>query len=117
MSFALGLFLQLQALVAAGSVLALALRWLGRSCLFPLDHRSELRLLYLLIAMLVALLFVPLSLQPTYRMEPFVRVVEASAPNANVLALATPAPRIVVGQAGMASKGIALEICAILALL
>jgi membrane-bound lytic murein transglycosylase D len=110
---ALNLFMHLQALVAVSGILAFALRWLGRRSLLPLRARSELRLHYLLLALLPLALFLPSFFERGYQIKPFARVIEAGrAPTQWLRPGSGNSSRLVVGEVTKISQGIALEACA-----
>lgn len=108
----LNLYLQLQVLVAAGALLALGLRALGRSGWLPLHGHSELKLHYLLLALLPLIFVVSRAASSDIKTVPYARVMETGKANADSLLRSVPAPKLVVGEPTRASMGIALESCA-----
>lgn len=110
---ALNFYMHLQVTVAAGAALAFFLRWLGRSGRLPLNARNELRLHYLLFALVIFFVCAPLESQYDAVSPPFARVMAASAPGAE-LDLPASEPRLMVGPVTKASTGLALGGCILL---
>lgn len=108
----LNAYLHLQVLVAAGALLALCLRALGRLGWLPVSSRSELKLQYLLLALLPAVFFVSRGASSEVKMIPYARVMETGKANADVLLRSAPAPKLIVGEPTRSSTGVALESCA-----
>lgn len=115
MSSFLGFLLQLYSLVAMGAVLAMGLRLLGRRAWLGLDARAELRLHYLLLALLPLALLLPES-GGDFRFEPVARVMEPAVPAQTLWGSSAPGARLLVGGVSRAAPHFSVEACAFLAL-